>query len=68
MRQSLGRLEGEKRSLQEELGRVEARATKLELQRMSLDGDLQRLQMVLQEKDAHVKVTSYIKLDSETLV
>lgn len=51
------RLEAEKRALQEELGRTESRATKLELQRMGLDGDLQRLQMVLQEKDSHLAVS-----------
>lgn len=52
------RLEAEKRALQEELGRTESRATKLELQRMGLDGDLQRLQMVLQEKDSHLAVST----------
>ena len=56
MRQSISRLENEKRSLQEDLGRNESRATKLELQRLSLEGDLQRLQMILQEKDSHIQV------------
>lgn len=56
MKQALGRLETEKRVLQEEVEHSESRATKLELQRMSLDGDLQRLQMTLQEKDAQVQV------------
>lgn len=46
----------DKRTLQEEVSRSETRATKLELQRMSLDGDLQRLQMMLQEKDAQIQV------------
>ncbi|XP_014470851.1 PREDICTED: centromere-associated protein E [Dinoponera quadriceps] len=55
MKQTLSRSEAEKRALQEEVGRSESRATKLELQRMSMDGDLQRLQMMLQEKDAHVQ-------------
>ncbi|XP_026278331.2 rootletin isoform X2 [Frankliniella occidentalis] len=54
VRAACGRLEAEKRALQEELGRTESRATKLELQRMGLEGDLQRLQMVLQEKDSHL--------------
>lgn len=52
----MSRLENEKRNLQEELGRNESRATKLELQRLSLEGDLQRLQMILQEKDSHIQV------------
>lgn len=52
----MSRLENEKRSLQEELSRNESRATKLELQRLSLEGDLQRLQMILQEKDSHIQV------------
>ena len=56
MRQAISRLESEKRNLQEELGRNESRATKLELQRLSLEGDLQRLQMILQEKDSHIQV------------
>ena len=70
MRQALSRLEAEKRSLQEELGRNESRATKLEVQRLSLEGDLQRMQMILQEKDSHIQVcgishiksVSYIKV------
>lgn len=56
MRQAVSRLENEKRNLQEEFGRNESRATKLELQRLSLEGDLQRLQMILQEKDSHIQV------------
>ncbi|XP_034942532.1 rootletin isoform X2 [Chelonus insularis] len=55
MKQALNKLENEKRGLQEDLGRSEARATKLELQRMSLEGDLQRLQMILQEKDSNLQ-------------
>lgn len=42
--------------MQEELSRAENRLTKLELQRMSAEGDLQRLQMMLQEKDDSVHV------------
>ena len=56
MKQNVSKLENDKRSLQEELGKNEARATKLELQRMSLEGDLQRLQMILQEKDSNIQV------------
>jgi rootletin len=62
MRQAMSRLEAEKRSLQEELGRNESRATKLEVQRLSLEGDLQRLQMILQEKDSHVQVHSIAQI------
>lgn len=57
MKIALSRLEAEKRGLQDELTRLENRSTKLELQRMSADGDLQRLQMMLQEKDATIQVT-----------
>jgi hypothetical protein len=56
MKMALSRLEAEKRALQEELGRTESRSAKLELQRMSTEGDLQRLQMMLQEKDATIQV------------
>ncbi|KAK2575631.1 hypothetical protein KPH14_011894 [Odynerus spinipes] len=55
LKQTLNRSENEKRNLQEELSKSEARATKLELQRMSLDGDLQRLQMMLQEREANIQ-------------
>ncbi|XP_066156628.1 rootletin isoform X1 [Euwallacea fornicatus] len=48
---ALNRADTDKRNLQEELTRTESRSTKLELQRMSAEGDLQRLQMMLQEKD-----------------
>lgn len=51
MKMAIGRLETDKRNLQEELARTENRSTKLELQRLSTEGDLQRLQMMLQEKD-----------------
>lgn len=51
----MNKVENEKRNLQEELSRSESRATKLELQRMSLEGDLQRLQMMYQEKEANVQ-------------
>lgn len=50
------KLEADKRALQEELSRNESRSTKLELQRMSAEGDIQRLQMMLQEKDANIQV------------
>lgn len=56
LKQVLNKVENEKRNLQEELSKSESRATKLELQRMSLEGDLQRLQMIFQEKDANIHV------------
>lgn len=56
LKQALSKIENEKRNLQEELNRSESRATKLELQRMSLEGDLQRLQMMFQEKDTNIHV------------
>lgn len=56
MKNNLARMEADKRNLEENLGRAENRASKLELQRMSMDGDLQRLQMILQEKDAGIQV------------
>lgn len=56
LKQVLNKVENGKRNLQEELSKSESRATKLELQRMSLEGDLQRLQMMFQEKDANIHV------------
>lgn len=55
---SLSRLESEKHNLQDELNRTENRCTKLELQRMAMEGDLKRLQMMLQEKDANIEVST----------
>lgn len=54
-RQNEVRLESEKRHLQEELNRCEGRSSKLDLQRIALEGDIQRLQMVLQEKENHLR-------------
>lgn len=62
MKQTLNRMENERRNLQEELNKSEARATKLELQRMSLEGDLQRLQMMLQEREANIQVFYYTRM------
>lgn len=56
LRQAIGRLDQDKRVLQDELARSESRGTKLELQRMSMEGDIQRLQMMIQEKDSHCQV------------
>lgn len=52
----MSQLEVEKRNLQDELTQTESKATKLEILRIGLDGDLQRLQMMLQEKDSHIQV------------
>jgi len=56
----MSQLESEKRNLQDELTQTESKATKLEILRIGLDGDLQRLQMMLQEKDCHIQVTIII--------
>jgi hypothetical protein len=56
-RESGARLDAEKRALQDELSRTEARVTKLELQRVALEGDQQRLQMLLQEKETNLHVS-----------
>jgi len=56
MKQELSRSENEKRHLQKEIRYSESRVTEMEIQRMSLDGDLQRLQMKLQEKEARIEV------------
>lgn len=58
MKHELNRLETEKRNLQKELRHSESRATEMELQKMSLEGDFQRLQMMLQEKEAYIQVRS----------
>lgn len=57
-RQSVARLESEKRHLQDELARSEGRASKLDLQRVALEGDIQRLQMALQEKESALRNVS----------
>lgn len=50
----------DKRTLHEELGKLEGRSTKMELQRMSLEGDLQRMQLILQEKDSTIQVIKFL--------
>lgn len=54
-RQSEARLESEKRHLQDELGRSEGRCSKMDLQRIALEGDIQRLQMAIQEKENQLR-------------
>jgi rootletin len=54
-RQNVARLESEKRHLQDEVARSESRGSKLDLQRVALEGDIQRLQMALQEKESALR-------------
>lgn len=63
----LSQLEADKRRLQDELTQTESKATKLEIIRIGLDGDLQRVQMMLQEKDVHIQVLN-INLKSILLI
>ncbi|KAF6213862.1 hypothetical protein GE061_011587 [Apolygus lucorum] len=68
LRQSVNKCDLEKRSLQDELAKSEARATKLELQRMGMEGDIQRLQMMLQEKEATIqKLQERVESESATV-
>lgn len=57
MKAAISRLESEKHHLQEELSRRESHSSKLEIKCRAIDGDLQRLQMMLEEKDAHINVS-----------
>lgn len=50
-KQNEAKLENEKRHLLDEIARYEGRSNKLDLQRIALEGDIQRLQMTLQEKE-----------------
>lgn len=54
-KQNEAKLENEKRHLLDEIARYEGRSNKLDLQRIALEGDIQRLQMTLQEKDNHLR-------------
>lgn len=54
-RQNEAKLENEKRHLLDEIARYEGRSNKLDLQRIALEGDIQRLQMTLQEKENHLR-------------
>lgn len=54
-RQEQARLDSDKRHLQEDFSRVENRASKLDLQRIALEGDIQRLQMAMQDKDSTIR-------------
>ena len=54
-KQNEAKLENEKRHLLDEIARYESRSNKLDLQRIALEGDIQRLQMTLQEKDNQLR-------------
>lgn len=54
-KQNESKLENEKRHLLDEIARYESRSNKLDLQRIALEGDIQRLQMTLQEKENNLR-------------
>lgn len=54
-RHVIARLEHDRRHVQEELARSESRASKLDVQRVALEGDAQRLQMAVLERDNQVR-------------
>lgn len=54
-KQNEAKLENEKRHLLDEIARYESRSNKLDLQRIALEGDIQRLQMTIQEKDNQLR-------------
>lgn len=63
MRNTTSEMETERQKLKEDLAKAESRAARLEIQRIALDGDLNRLQMLLQEKDVHAQVIFFSKFD-----
>ncbi|XP_073992313.1 ciliary rootlet coiled-coil, rootletin isoform X3 [Rhodnius prolixus] len=68
LRQQVNRCDSEKRTLQDDLAKTEARATKLELQRMGMEGDIQRLQLMLTEKEAAIqKLQERVEHESSTV-
>lgn len=56
LRNANNQLENERQKLKDDLTRCESRSARLEIQRIALEGDLNRLQMILQEKDIHIQV------------
>lgn len=60
MRTQQQKLEVEKKKLRESLEGAEQRVTKLELNRRSLEGDLQRNQISMNEKEMNCAVGSLI--------
>lgn len=55
-RQAIGCLESENIALKDELSHAEAKLSRLDLQKIALEGDLQRHQMILQDKDNSLKI------------
>ena len=53
---SEGRLSEEKRHLKRALDETEARATELEMNKRALEGEIQRLNMILTDKDTEIQV------------
>ena len=62
MKSQQAKLELEKKKLKEALEVSEQRATKLELTRRALEGDLQRNQIALNEKEANNQVLIICKI------
>lgn len=55
-RQAIACLESENIGLKEDLSHAEAKLSRLDLQKIALEGDLQRHQMILQDKDNSLKM------------
>ncbi len=53
---SESRLSDDKRQLKRALDEAEARATELEMNKRALEGDIQRLNMILTDKDTEIQV------------
>jgi SMC interacting uncharacterized protein involved in chromosome segregation len=53
---SESRLSDEKRQLKRALDEYEARATEFEMNRRALEGEIQRLNMILTDKDTEIQV------------
>lgn len=53
---SESRLSDEKRDLKHQLDDAEARATELEMNKRALEGEIQRLNMILTDKDTEIQV------------
>jgi rootletin len=56
LKQSEARLEKDKRQLLESLENATTRGTRLEVTKRALEGDVQRLQKVLSEREAEITV------------
>lgn len=56
MKSSEAKMETDKRKLKDALEMTEQRATKLELARRALEGDLQRSRLTLNDKETEIQV------------